>query len=81
MIGKDPETLPTRLFESYKKNLGQVEVWKDREPSVELIYIDYGDALNNTQEIIEKVTSFIGVEMDKEKMAKCVDKSLYRNKS
>jgi hypothetical protein len=80
MIGKDPETLPTGLFESYKKHLNQVEGWKDREPGVELIYLEYNDLLNNTNEAISKVKSFIGMEMDSEAMANCVDKSLYRNK-
>ncbi len=81
MIGKDSETFPVKLFNAYTKQLGQVEEWKKREPGVELIYVDYKDVLNNTQETIQKVTSFIGVEMDQEKMAKSVDKSLHRNKS
>jgi len=80
MIGKDPETLPTRLLNAYKKHLNQVEIWKDREPGVELIYLNYKDVLNNTEESLEKVVSFIGVEMNKDQMASCVDKSLYRNK-
>jgi len=80
MIGKDPETLPTRLFEAYKKQLSLVDVWKNKEPGVELIYIDYKEALNNTSEIIKKVTSFIDVSMDAKQMEACVDKSLYRNK-
>jgi hypothetical protein len=36
--------------------------------------------LNNTDEAISKVISFVGVEMDKEAMINCVDKTLYRNK-
>lgn len=40
MIGKDPETLPTRLFNSYKKHLNLADVWKNKEPGVELIYIE-----------------------------------------
>ena len=80
MIGKDPQTLPTRLLNAYKKHLLQVEIWKDREPGVELIYLNYKDVLNNTEESLEKVVSFLGVEMNKDQMASCVDKSLYRNK-
>ncbi|WP_052467114.1 alkaline phosphatase family protein [Psychroserpens damuponensis] len=80
MIGKDPETLPTRLFETYKKHLHQVDVWKDKEPSVELIYVDYKDVINDSKTVVDKVTSFVGVDMNKDEMLKCVDKSLYRNK-
>ena len=80
MIGKNPDILPIKLLEAYKKQLKQVEVWKDKEPSVELIYVDYKDALNNTKQVIDKVNSFIDVSMDTKLMATCVDKSLYRNK-
>jgi hypothetical protein len=80
MIGKDPDVLPLKLLEAYTKHLNQVEIWKEREPNVELIYVNYNDVLDNTNEAINKVISFLGVNMDKEAMANCVDKSLYRNK-
>jgi len=80
MIGKDPETLPTRLFEAYKKHLNQVEIWKNKEPGVELIYLNYKDVLENTEESVEKVVSFIGIDMNKDAMIGCVDTSLYHNR-
>nr|WP_321232709.1 alkaline phosphatase family protein [uncultured Psychroserpens sp.] len=80
MIGKDPENLPTRLFDAYKKHLNQVETWKNQEPSVELIYVNYKEVLNNTNDVLEKVSSFIGQDMNIEAMESCVDKTLYRNK-
>ncbi len=80
MIGRDPETLPLNLFDAYSKQLNKVEFWKNNEPGVELIYINYTDVLNNTNEAISKIISFVGVEMNREAMASCVDKSLYRNK-
>ena len=80
MIGKNPDVLPINLFEAYKKHLRQVEIWKEREPGVELIYVDYKDVINNTKKVVDKVVSFIGVDMNKNEMENCVDKSLYRNK-
>jgi predicted AlkP superfamily phosphohydrolase/phosphomutase/tetratricopeptide (TPR) repeat protein len=80
MIGKDTATLPVRLFESYKKHLNLVEIWKKKEPGVELIYVNYKDVLSNTDKIVSKVSSFIGQELDLDAMASCVDKTLYRNK-
>jgi tetratricopeptide (TPR) repeat protein len=80
MIGKDPETLPMRLFDAYNKQLNQVEMWKNKEPGVELVYLDYKKILNNTDESLNKLISFIGVDMNKKAMAKCVDRSLYRNR-
>lgn len=81
MIGKNPDVLPINLFEAYKKHLRQVETWKEREPGVELIYVDYKDVINNTNKVVDKVVSFIGVDMNKNEMENCVDKSLYRNKA
>ncbi|PNQ73905.1 hypothetical protein C1T31_06160 [Hanstruepera neustonica] len=80
MIGKDPETLPTKLFESYLNHLQQVEVWKEKEPGVELIYIDYQDVLNNTKETVTKIEAFVGTQLNTDAMINCVDKTLYRTK-
>ncbi|MBT8274231.1 MAG: alkaline phosphatase family protein [Bacteroidia bacterium] len=81
MINKDPNALPTKLFESYSKHLKQVESWKDTIPGVELIYINYPDVLTNTETILNKIEAFIGKELDKEAMESCVDRSLYRTKA
>ena len=80
MIGKDTETLPVQLLEAYKKQLKIADSWKNKEPGVELVYVDYKDTLNDTEAIIKKVESFIGYDLNKNEMMACVDKSLYRNK-
>lgn len=80
MIGKNPETFPVKLFNAYVEQLKAIEKWKEKEPGVELIYIDYKEVLDNPKEMIGKVESFIGQALDKEEMEKCIDKSLYRNK-
>lgn len=81
MIGKNPDVLPIKLFESYTKHLNQVEIWKNKEPGVEMIYLDYKDVLSKTNGVVDEIVKFIGVDMDKEAMVACVDKSLYRTKS
>lgn len=81
MIGKDPENLPVKLFDAYTKQLQKVETWKENEPGVELIYINYTDVLNKTEQTIDKIANFVGQNLDMEAMAKCVDKTLYRNKA
>ncbi len=82
MIGKDPDTMPVRLLNSYQKLLKGVGAWKDKEPGIEMIYINYKDALNNTEDIVDKVVHFLGREdFDKEAMIASVDKKLYRNRS
>lgn len=81
MIGRSPEELPVKLLDAFKRQLKKVEVWKDSEPGVELMYLDYKDVLNNPEGAVDKVESFIGVKLNKDKMLSCIDRSLYRNKS
>lgn len=80
MIGKDPETFPVKLYNKYIELLNQVEVWKEKEPGVELIYLNYTDALYNTKEALNNLNRFIGKDLDTAAMAACVDINLYRNK-
>lgn len=81
MIGKNTDVLPLKLFEAYQNQLKQVEIWKKREPGVELIYLDYKHVLDQTEEVAKKLSSFIGVELNTSEMITCVDKTLYRNKA
>ncbi|MEZ8002645.1 MAG: alkaline phosphatase family protein [Patiriisocius sp.] len=80
MIGKDVNDLPITLLNAYQDQLNKIEVWKEKEPGVELIYIDYQEVLNDTQAIVDKVSSFLGSTLDHKAMVSAVDKKLYRNK-
>jgi len=60
--------------------LQQIGVWKDKEPGVELIYVDYADVLSDPDETLRKVIDFTGVQLDFEKMKACIDPTLYRNR-
>ena len=80
MIGKNADVLPLKLFEAYQKQLKQVEIWKNKEPGVEIIYLDYKQVLDQTEEVAKKLSSFIGLELNTSEMITCVDKTLYRNK-
>lgn len=81
MIGKSTDTLPLSLYESYGKLLRNVGIWKEQEPGVELIYIDYRDVIFDSEQTVNKLETFLGYELNKELMTKCVDTSLYRNRS
>lgn len=80
MVGKNPETLPISLLNAYYDQLDHIEVWKEKEPGVELVYVDYQDLLNNPDESIQRIASLIGVELDVSKMKSCIDSSLYRTR-
>ncbi len=82
MKGKSTDVLPLGLFDAFKKQLHRVEVWKNKEPGVELITVNYKeDVLDNTDDTTKKIQEFLGIELDTEAMNKCVDKGLHRNKA
>ena len=81
MIGKNTDVLPLKLFEAYQNQLKQVEIWKNKEPGVEMIYLDYKQVLEQPEEVTEKLSSFIGLKLNTSEMIACVDKTLYRNKA
>lgn len=81
MRSKASNIFPVQLYNTYRKQLEAIEKWKNKEPGVEIIYVDYKDVLGHTMESIDKVVSFVGTDLDKNKMDTCVDKSLYRNKA
>jgi predicted AlkP superfamily phosphohydrolase/phosphomutase/tetratricopeptide (TPR) repeat protein len=80
MIGKGDGDMPITLFNSYVKLLQNIENWKEQEPNIEMIYVDYKETLKNPNKTLEKITSFIGTALDTDAMTGCIDKSLYRNK-
>lgn len=80
MKKKNNDTFPVSLYNAYHKQLRSIETWKEREPGVELVYVDYKEVLNNPDETLDRIITFVGKEMNKEEMIKCIDKSLYRNK-
>jgi tetratricopeptide (TPR) repeat protein len=81
MIGKNKDTLPIHLFEAYQKELKTIDTWKDNEPHVEMLYVNYSDLFNNANNITNKINAFLGSSLDTENMVSCIDPNLYRNKA
>ncbi|MCS6917021.1 MAG: alkaline phosphatase family protein [Chitinophagales bacterium] len=79
MLGKDPTNYPLALAEAFAKQLEKCEAMFRRMPNVEVLYVSYADAVANPLETAETVAAFLHEDLDVEKMAAAVDKSLYRN--
>ncbi|MGV6830724.1 MAG: alkaline phosphatase family protein [bacterium] len=81
MLKKNPEELPVHLFESYKKQLHQVELWQESEPGVEILQVNYAEIMSNPEPIIQKIKNFTGQDLNHDAMLSCIDKTLYRTKA
>ncbi len=68
----------TLLFE---RHLGKVNRWIDRQSQFEVIFLDYKRVLEEPAGQAEKIKAFLLRELDVTKMARVVDRELYRNRS
>jgi predicted AlkP superfamily phosphohydrolase/phosphomutase/tetratricopeptide (TPR) repeat protein len=80
MLGKSAENFSPKLAETFEvQQFRAISVMRG-EPNVELLVVNYTDIIANPEEEIENINAFLGAELDLEKMAGAIDKSLYRNK-
>ena len=69
-----------RLSELFEKHLKYVESWIDKQPNIQVIYVNYNDALENTACHIENINAFLGNILDPGKMEAVIDRALYRQR-
>ncbi|MFT5255246.1 MAG: putative AlkP superfamily phosphohydrolase/phosphomutase/tetratricopeptide (TPR) repeat protein [Candidatus Paceibacteria bacterium] len=81
MIGKSAEEFPVSLYNKYQKLLSNVSIWEKSEPGVEMLFVNYKNMLENPGLELDRIEKFLGVSINKEEMANCVDISLYRNRA
>ena len=77
----EKQAYPIVLAEAFNKQLEKAEAMFQRMPHAEVLYVDYASVVDNPLEVAEAVSEFLGEDLDLEKMAAAVDKSLYRNKT
>ncbi len=65
----------------FEKHLGKVNQWIDQQPHFEVIFLDYKKVLEDPAGQAEKIKAFLQRELDVTKMARVVDRELYRNRS
>ena len=68
------------LSELFQRSLKHVEEWLERQPNIDVIYIDYNATMQNPRENAEKINRFLNGILDVEKMAKVADNRLYRQR-
>lgn len=74
------DTLPLHLVQQYEKTLNQVKVWAERQPNVEICFLQHRDLIANPFMQAMYINDFLGGELRPERMAAAVDGALYREK-
>jgi hypothetical protein len=65
----------------FRKHLSQVEKWMGEQPNVQVLYVSYNELIADPIQEIERISQFLGHELDREKMASVIDRTLYRQHS
>jgi hypothetical protein len=69
-----------QLAEIYRKQLQEARAWLDSRPNFEVLYVDYGEALNDTRRIADELNQFLHGGLNTNAMAEVPNPSLYRQR-
>jgi len=64
----------------FEKHLEKVEDWLTKKTHTDVLHVKYNDVIADPHRNARTVNSFLGEELDVEKMAGVVEKSLYRQR-
>jgi len=69
-----------KLYELFERYLGEVEQWLAQRDDFDVFYVSYNDILASPRQTSVLINSFLGGQLDEEKMAAAVDQDLYRQR-
>jgi hypothetical protein len=69
-----------KLYELFERHLGEVEQWLAQRDDFDVFYVSYNDILASPRQTSALINSFLGGQLDEEKMAAAVDQDLYRQR-
>jgi hypothetical protein len=69
-----------RMAALFERHLWQIEAWMATQPSMEVLYVRYGDVLADPAAQATRINRFLGGTLDVDKMADVVEPGLYRQR-
>jgi hypothetical protein len=72
---------PAVISAAFEKHLRDVYAWLDGKPYVKALRVPYHEALNQPEDVAERLAKFLELPLNVEAMAQQVDASLYRNRA
>jgi hypothetical protein len=69
-----------KMSEAFQKHLQVIQGWLEKQPNIEVLYVDYHQVLQAPTRLAAKVNQFLGGTLDTEAMAGAVDRTLYRQR-
>ena len=80
--GENPDKVSdVQMAEVFKMDLQQSEHWINSQAHVTRLDIYYKQLIDNPRPLVEEINSFLGGDLDEDKMLVTIDPSLYRHRS
>jgi hypothetical protein len=68
------------MEDQFNKHLADIKYWLARQPSMEVLYVNYRELIADPEGYSKAIADFIGVPVDQEKMRSVPNERLYRNR-
>ena len=79
--GEPQDDVPDNLMSDiFRKQLEETDKWLKEQSNMKTIYISYNETLEDPKKTAEKISDFVGIKLDIEKMKQIVDPKLYRQR-
>jgi argonaute-like protein implicated in RNA metabolism and viral defense len=69
-----------KMTELFRKHLVRLAAWIEKQPNIEILYVNYSDAMANPTQEVKKINDFLGGGLNMEAMAAVADPKLYRQR-
>ena len=79
--GETSETSDERMIEIYEDHLWKVNYMFKHKPNFETLEIEYTAVINDPRAQAMRISDFLGLDLDVDKMVAAVDPKLYRNRA
>ncbi len=76
----DP-SMDQRVAALFEQHLREVKTWMESQPNLEVLQLNYAEVVTNPEAEAERMSGFLGLDLDWKEMAGAVDPGLYRNRS
>lgn len=77
---QDDKVSDEKLAELYENHLKGIETWLEHQPNMSALYVSYNRILRDPLPDLNRITQFLGGNLDTKMMLQVVDQNLYRER-
>ena len=63
---------------SFRQTNDKIKNWLNDKPNIEVLFVEYKDAIENGNEVIQQLNTFFNSKLNTEDMQQVIDKKMYR---